>query len=181
MQIYSRAMADAICTSWEFMKDESNRYLLGDEEGYLYVFSIETSHNKVVNLSSTFIGQVPSFNQNIESKANHPQVSRPSCIVDLGNLMFYIGSTHGDSCLIQLIKGQEKSKYTVKVLSTYSCLGPIVDFCLYDYNKQGKVQRKTLVSVFFKPPPLLLANHGLLCWCRKGCKYKDSRKWYRIQ
>ncbi|KAG0745943.1 hypothetical protein G6F57_002896 [Rhizopus arrhizus] len=109
-------------TAWEFMKDESNRYLLGDEEGYLYVFSIETSHNKIVNLSSTFIGQV----------------SRPSCIVDLGNLMFYIGSTHGDSCLIQLIKGQEKSKYTVNVLSTYSCLGPIVDFCLYDYNKQGK-------------------------------------------
>jgi hypothetical protein len=58
MQIYTRAMADAIYISWEFMKDESNRYLLGDEEGYLYVFSIETSHNKIVNLSSTFIGQV---------------------------------------------------------------------------------------------------------------------------
>lgn len=94
--------------------------------------------------------------------------------------MFYIGSTHGDSCLIQLIKGQEKSKYTVNVLSTYSCLGPIVDFCLYDYNKQGKVQRENIdFSTVLKI--LLLANDGLLCWCGKGCKYKNSRKWYRIQ
>lgn len=105
------------------MRDGSNRCLLGDEEGYLYLFSVETANNRVVNLSSTIIGQV----------------SRANCIVDLDNMMFYIGSAQGDSCLIQLVKSPESLKYSVKVLATYSCLGPIGDFCLFDYNKQGKV------------------------------------------
>ncbi|RCH91996.1 DNA damage-binding protein 1a, partial [Rhizopus azygosporus] len=111
-----------LVTAWEYLSDGSNRFLLGDSEGYLYMFILETGHNKVVNLSSTLIGQVV----------------RPNCIIDLGNYMFYIGSTHGDSCLIQLVNAATPSKYSIRVLANYSCLGPIVDFCLFDYNEQGK-------------------------------------------
>lgn len=47
---------------WEYLNDGSNRFLLGDSEGYLYMFILETNHNKVVNLSSTLIGQVRQLN-----------------------------------------------------------------------------------------------------------------------
>ncbi|CEI93729.1 hypothetical protein RMCBS344292_07957 [Rhizopus microsporus] len=46
-----------LVTAWEYLSDGSNRFLLGDSEGYLYMFILETGHNKVVNLSSTLIGQ----------------------------------------------------------------------------------------------------------------------------
>ncbi|KAG1460698.1 hypothetical protein G6F56_005890 [Rhizopus delemar] len=131
-------------TSWTFMRDGSNRCLLGDEEGYLYLFSVETANNRVVNLSSTIIGQV----------------SRANCIVDLDNMMFYIGSAQGDSCLIQLVKSPESLKYSVKVLATYSCLGPIGDFCLFDYNKQGK-QTMACCSGTEKDASIRIVENGI--------------------
>jgi DNA damage-binding protein 1 len=94
---------------------------LGDSEGYLYLLTLEISNLKVVEITSTIIAQV----------------SLPSTIVDLGNNLLYIGSSQGDPCVVRL-SPNTAGKYTLDILHTFSNLGPIVDFCLFDYDGQGK-------------------------------------------
>lgn len=104
-----------------FFNNSCNQCILGDSEGRLYLLSLELSNMKVMQINSTIIGQV----------------SIPNSIVDLGNNLLYIGSSQGDPCIVRLIP-QLGGRYTTEILHTFSNLGPIVDFCLFDYDGQGK-------------------------------------------
>lgn len=59
--------------------------------------------------------------------------------MDLGNQLLFISSAQGDPCVIRLISSGPMAKYSIEILHTFSNLGPIVDFCLFDYDQQGKV------------------------------------------
>lgn len=54
--------------------------------------------------------------------------------------MVYVGSRVGDSQLIKLKteKDEETGQY-FEVLDVYPNLGPIVDFCVVDLERQGQV------------------------------------------
>ncbi|KAI8090511.1 CPSF A subunit region-domain-containing protein [Thamnidium elegans] len=107
-------------TAHTFLKN-SVQCILGDAEGYLYVLTLETTNMKVVGITSNVIGQS----------------SIPHTIIDLGNGLLYIGSTQGDSSIIRLVPNALR-KYTVEPVSTFLNLGPIVDFCLFDYDGHGE-------------------------------------------
>ncbi len=70
----------------------------------------------------------------------------------MDNGVVFIGSTYGDSQLIQLTN--EKRNITdgldagedsedngcVEVLESFTNLGPIIDFCVVDLDRQGQVR-----------------------------------------
>jgi DNA damage-binding protein 1 len=82
---------------------------------------------KVNSLSSIIIGSIPT----------------PSSLVSLGKGVVYCGSRQGDSTLIQL-KYDPYLKYKIQILQTFENIGPITDFCIFDYNDQGKVSTQAL-------------------------------------
>lgn len=104
-----------------FLHGSFNQCILGDSEGYLYLLTLEISNLKVTGIASTIIGQV----------------SLPNSIIDLGNNLLFIGSCQADSCIVRLVPNPAR-KFTVEVIRTFSNLGPIVDFCLFDYDGQGE-------------------------------------------
>lgn len=106
---------------YTFLNDSYDQCILGDSEGYLYLLTLETSNLKVTGIISSVIGQA----------------SLPNSIIDLGNNLLYIGSCQGDPCIVRLVPNQLR-KFTVEILCTFSNLGPIVDFCLFDYDGQGE-------------------------------------------
>ncbi|GAA5808539.1 hypothetical protein MFLAVUS_001930 [Mucor flavus] len=107
-------------TAYTFLKN-SDQCILGDSEGYLYIVTLKTTNMKVVGITSNVIGQS----------------SIPHTIIDLGNGLLYIGSTQGDSSVIRLVPNALR-KYTVEPVSSFLNLGPIVDFCLFDYDGHGE-------------------------------------------
>lgn len=115
---------------------------MGDSEGYLYYLTLDVSNSKVNGLSSTIIGQA----------------SIPTSIIDLGNDIFYIASAQGDPCVIKLV--MEGMKRTVQVLQTFPNLGPILDFCLFDYDGQGK-QTMVCCSGVDKDGSLRIVENGV--------------------
>lgn len=80
--------------------------------------------------------------------------------------MLYIGSSQGDPCIAKIHQNPHTGKYSTEIMTSFSNLGPIVDFCLFDYDQQGKVkeyeinnQQQGLIKVY-------LENNGLLLRCR---------------
>ncbi|KAI8328162.1 CPSF A subunit region-domain-containing protein [Choanephora cucurbitarum] len=108
-------------TSYVFLEGSCDSCLLGDSEGYLYFLRLETINMKVNNIHSTMIGQIPVA----------------TCLVDLGNQLFFAGSTKADSCVFRLNRAPN-GRSTIEILNYFYNLAPIVDFCLFDYDQQGK-------------------------------------------
>jgi DNA damage-binding protein 1 len=74
--------------------------------------------------------------------------------------MIYIGSAQGDPCIAQIQHDSRTGKYTLNIIKSFSNLGPIVDFCLFDYDQQGK---KTMVccSGVGKDGSLRIVENGI--------------------
>jgi DNA damage-binding protein 1 len=87
------------------------------------------------------------------------QTSIPTSIIDLGNNILYIGSSQGDPCVIKIV--MEGVKRTgIQVLQTFPNLGPILDFCLFDYDGQGK-QTMVCCSGVDKDGSLRIVENGV--------------------
>lgn len=100
-----------------------HRWLLGDSKGILYVLVLKNDGSNVTGLSIEKLGET----------------SIPSAISYLDNGYVYIGSTFGDSQLIRLSKEKQQDSY-IEVIGSYANLGPMVDFCVVDLEKQGQVK-----------------------------------------
>lgn len=98
---------------------------------------------KVTGINSTIIGQA----------------SLPNTIIDLGNNLLYIGSCQGDPCIVKLVPNPLR-KFVVEVVRTFSNLGPIVDFCLFDYDGQGE-QTMVCCSGVDKNGSLRIVENGV--------------------
>jgi len=99
----------------------------------------------VVDLSMEFLGET----------------SIASSIAYLDNGYVFIGSSFGDSQLIHLsVERDPTTKSYVEVVQTCPNLGPIVDFCVVDLDRQGQCQVVTC-SGGFKDGSLRVVRNGI--------------------
>ncbi|XP_076940007.1 DNA damage-binding protein 1-like [Bidens hawaiensis] len=122
---------------------DGSRYLLGDLSGLLHLLVIVHEKEKVTGLKIELLGET----------------SIASTISYLDNAFVYVGSSYGDSQLIKLnLQPDSKGSY-VEVLERYVNLGPIVDFCVVDLERQGQGQVVTCSGAY---------KDGSLCIVRNG-------------
>ncbi|EEF35767.1 DNA repair protein xp-E, putative [Ricinus communis] len=123
---------------------DGSRYLLGDHAGLLHLLVITHEKEKVTGLKIELLGET----------------SIASTISYLDNAVVYIGSSYGDSQLVKLnLQPDAKGSY-VEVLESYVNLGPIVDFCVVDLERQGQGQVVTC-SGAYKDGSLRIVRNGI--------------------
>ncbi|URE33533.1 DNA damage-binding protein [Musa troglodytarum] len=123
---------------------DGSRYLLGDNAGFLHLLVITHERERVTGLKIEHLGET----------------SVASTISYLDNAVVYIGSSYGDSQLIKLnLQPDAKGSY-VEVLEKYVNLGPIVDFCVVDLERQGQGQVVTC-SGAYKDGSLRIVRNGI--------------------
>lgn len=132
---------------------DGTRYLLGDMAGKLYMLCLikgesTDESDAVKNLHIELLGEIVI----------------PECMCYLDNSIVYVGSRLGDSQLIKIeshpIMGEGDSNSNVTVLDTYTNLGPIVDMCVVDLERQGQGQLVTC-SGAFKEGSLRIIRNGI--------------------
>eukprot|EP00123_Amoebidium_parasiticum_P014344 comp22455_c0_seq3/m.33753 comp22455_c0_seq3/g.33753 ORF comp22455_c0_seq3/g.33753 comp22455_c0_seq3/m.33753 type:complete len:759 (-) comp22455_c0_seq3:20-2296(-) len=122
------AMDNTIMTSYEQIDKQGLRYLLADYVGNMYILVLTVRDNKVVGLELNWLGET----------------STASCLSYLDNRVVYVGSKYGDSQLVRLNADKDpETGSCIEVLENYTNLGPIVDFCVVDYERQGQGQLVT--------------------------------------
>lgn len=123
---------------------DGSRYLLGDHNGLLQLLVITHEKEKVTGLKIELLGET----------------SIASTISYLDNAFVFIGSSYGDSQLVKLnLQPDAKGSY-VEVLERYVNLGPIVDFCVVDLERQGQGQVVTC-SGAYKDGSLRIVRNGI--------------------
>ncbi|NWH83156.1 DDB1 protein, partial [Piaya cayana] len=84
------------------------------------------------------------------SASSHSQTSIAECLTYLDNGVVFVGSRLGDSQLVKLnVDSNEQGSYVV-AMETFTNLGPIVDMCVVDLERQGQGQ-VTPISLCFAP------------------------------
>ncbi|XP_010941529.1 DNA damage-binding protein 1a [Elaeis guineensis] len=123
---------------------DGSRYLLSDNAGLLHLLVITHERERVTGLKIEHLGET----------------SVASTISYLDNAVVYVGSSYGDSQLIKLnLQPDAKGSY-VEVLERYVNLGPIVDFCVVDLERQGQGQVVTC-SGAYKDGSLRVVRNGI--------------------
>lgn len=112
-----------------WVDSDGSRLLIGDHLGGLHV---------VILAADSTGGAVKTAH--IEALG---QTSCASSISYLDNGVVFIGSAFGDSQLVKLNPERDESGSYVEVLETYDNLGPIVDMCFADLDRQGQGQAVT--------------------------------------
>ncbi|NXT57355.1 DDB1 protein, partial [Pluvianellus socialis] len=75
------------------------------------------------------------------------QTSIAECLTYLDNGVVFVGSRLGDSQLVKLnVDSNEQGSYVV-AMETFTNLGPIVDMCVVDLERQGQGQ-VTVILLF---------------------------------
>lgn len=124
-----------------------SRYLLGDMSGRLFLLLLEKEdkENGVVrNVKLEHLGEI----------------TIPECMTYLDNGVVYIGSRLGDSQLVRLTTEPAEGGGFVEVLESFTNLGPIVDMCVVDLERQGQGQLVTC-SGAFKEGSLRIIRNGI--------------------
>ncbi|KAF6166099.1 hypothetical protein GIB67_023809 [Kingdonia uniflora] len=123
---------------------DGSRYLLGNHAGFLHLLVITHDKERVTGLKIEPLGET----------------TIASTISYLDNAFVYVGSNYGDSQLIKLnLHPDEKGSY-VEVLERYVNLGPIVDLCVVDLERQGQGQVVTC-SGAYKDGSLRIVRNGI--------------------
>ncbi|GAB6033172.1 DNA damage-binding protein 1a [Chamberlinius hualienensis] len=126
-----------------------SRYLLGDLAGRLFLLILD----KEDRIDNTIVVK----DIKVELLG---EISIPECITYLDNGVVYIGSRLGDSQLIKLnIEANETGSY-VEVMDVFTNLGPIVDMCVVDLDRQGQGQLVTC-SGGYKEGSLRVIRNGI--------------------
>lgn len=105
---------------------DTQRYLLGDEDGKLHILFIELLGGRAHAIKVEEIGQV----------------SVPSRLVYLDNGHLYVGSHSGDCQLVRLSSEQPK----VQVIETFTNLAPVTDFKVVDMSYSGSESQQQYSS-----------------------------------
>ncbi|CAA0805711.1 DNA damage-binding protein 1a [Striga hermonthica] len=111
---------------------DGSRYLLGDCNGLLHLLVITHEMEIVTGLQIKLLGET----------------SIASSISYLKDDVIFVGSSYGDSQLLKLNLQPEAEGYCVEVLEIYVNLGPIVDFCVVNLEKQGQCQVVTCSGAY---------------------------------
>ena len=114
--------------TWAYVDPDGSRILVGDSQGFLYMLILEHAGGVVQNLSWEPLGQS----------------SIASTLSYLDSGVVYVGSAQGDSQLIKLSPERDAETGNLfEIRETYTNLGPIVDFCVVDLDRQGQCQLVT--------------------------------------
>ncbi|KAL5977135.1 DNA damage-binding protein 1a [Asimina triloba] len=123
---------------------DGSRYLLSDHAGLLHLLIIAHEKERVTGLKIELLGET----------------SIASTISYLDNAFVFVGASYGDSQLIKLnLQPDSKGSY-VEVLERYVNLGPIVDFCVVDLEREGQGQVVTC-SGAYKDGSLRIVRNGI--------------------
>ncbi|KAM9409279.1 DNA damage-binding protein 1 [Pholidichthys leucotaenia] len=126
-----------------------SRYLLGDMEGRLFMLLLEKEE--------LMDGTVALKDLHVELLG---ETSIAECLTYLDNGVVFVGSRLGDSQLVKLsVDNNEQGSY-VAVMETFTNLGPIVDMCVVDLERQGQGQLVTC-SGAFKEGSLRIIRNGI--------------------
>ncbi|XP_063737946.1 DNA damage-binding protein 1 isoform X2 [Eleginops maclovinus] len=126
-----------------------SRYLLGDMEGRLFMLLLEKEE--------LMDGTVALKDLHVELLG---ETSIAECLTYLDNGVVFVGSRLGDSQLVKLnVDSNEQGSY-VGVMETFTNLGPIVDMCVVDLERQGQGQLVTC-SGAFKEGSLRIIRNGI--------------------
>ncbi|KAM0921927.1 hypothetical protein ACQ4PT_006526 [Festuca glaucescens] len=123
---------------------DGSRYLLGDNTGTLHLLVLAREGERVTGLKIEHLGET----------------SIASSISYLDNGVVYVGSRFGDSQLVKLNLLPDATGSFVEVLERYVNLGPIVDFCVVDLDRQGQGQVVTC-SGAFKDGSIRVVRNGI--------------------
>lgn len=123
---------------------DGSRYLLSDNTGQLHLLVITHDKERVTGLKIEHLGET----------------SVASTISYLDNAVVYVGSSYGDSQLVKLNMQPDINGSYVEVLERYVNLGPIVDFCVVDLERQGQGQVVTC-SGAYKDGSLRVVRNGI--------------------
>lgn len=77
------------------------------------------------------------------------EISIPESLTYLDNKIIYVASRVGDSQLIKLNKKPDQFGSHITVLDTFMNLGPIVDMCVIDLERQGQGQVVTCSGIYY--------------------------------
>eukprot|EP00899_Mesostigma_viride_P024186 jgi/Mesvir1/4952/Mv04573-RA.2 len=124
--------------------EDGSRYLLGDHMGMLHLLVLTHADHKVTGLKLELLGET----------------SCATAISYLDSGTVFIGSAFGDSQIIQLQEERDDTGSHVKVLDRFTNLGPIVDFCVVDLERQGQGQVVTC-SGAYKDGSLRIVRNGI--------------------
>ena len=125
-----------------------SRYLLGDMGGNLFMLLLEKEEKMdgvsvVKDLKMELLGET----------------TVAECITYLDNGYVYIGSHLGDSQLVRLNAEQDSQGSYVTIVDTFTNLGPILDMCVVDLERQGQGQLVTC-SGGYKEGSLRIIRNG---------------------
>ncbi|XP_043089547.1 DNA damage-binding protein 1 [Puntigrus tetrazona] len=126
-----------------------SRYLLGDMEGRLFMLLLEKEE--------LMDGAVVLKDLHVELLG---ETSIAECLTYLDNGVVFVGSRLGDSQLVKLIEDINDQGSYVAVMETFTNLGPIVDMCVVDLERQGQGQLVTC-SGAFKEGSLRIIRNGI--------------------
>jgi len=98
-----------------------SHYFIGDDYGNLWVLEILLDGVVVTGMDMTKIGTI----------------SRPSCLVYMGNSTLFVGSHYGDSQVFHI----DMSKGEINLIQTFQSIAPILDLTVMDMgNREGEGQ-----------------------------------------
>ncbi|XP_025085056.1 DNA damage-binding protein 1-like [Pomacea canaliculata] len=126
-----------------------SRYLLGDMAGRLFMLLLEREEKMdgshvVKDLKVELLGET----------------TIAECITYLDNGVVFIGSRFGDSQLVKLNVEPDENGSFVQIMETFVNLGPIVDMCVVDLERQGQGQLVTC-SGAYKEGSLRIIRNGI--------------------
>ncbi|KAI1309419.1 DNA damage-binding protein 1 [Halotydeus destructor] len=126
-----------------------SRYLLGDMSGRLFLLLLD----KEEKMDGSFSVR--------DVKLEHlGETTIPESLTYLDNGVVYVGSRLGDSQLVKLLTEPNESGSFLEVLESFTNLGPIVDMCVVDLERQGQGQLVTC-SGAFKEGSLRIIRNGI--------------------
>lgn len=123
---------------------DGSRYLLSDITGTLWLLALIVDNGAVQNLKLDPLGQT----------------SVASAIAYLDSGVVYIGSKSGDSQLVRLHTQADSTGSYLEVVETFTGLGPIVNFCVVDLDRQGQGQVVTCSGIH-KDGSLRVVRNGV--------------------
>jgi len=134
----------SITKAYGRVDNDGSRYLLSDHNGMLYLLVISHDKERVLALNVEPLGET----------------SAASTLSYLDNGVVFVGSSYGDSQLIRLNHQADTKGSYVEVLESFVNLGPIVDLCVVDLERQGQGQVVTC-SGAFKDGSLHIVRNGI--------------------
>eukprot|EP00271_Cylindrocystis_brebissonii_P010251 TRINITY_DN26392_c0_g1_i1.p1 TRINITY_DN26392_c0_g1~~TRINITY_DN26392_c0_g1_i1.p1 ORF type:complete len:1092 (+),score=241.19 TRINITY_DN26392_c0_g1_i1:211-3486(+) len=138
------SMLPATTRAYGRVDPDGSRYLLGDHLGMLHLLVIRHDKTRVLGLKLEKLGET----------------SAASSLAYLDNGVVFVGSSFGDSQLVKLTPTPSPEGSYVEILESYTQLGPIVDFCVVDLERQGQGQVVTC-SGAFKNGSLRIVRNGI--------------------